>query len=129
MSGGFTAQKMKFSIKDFSSKCNHIRRKLRIKPLVENFIFCSSIRLKWVIWMVSFTQPVKTCSKPTAKKIRHYIDGKKKCRPKFSSTEKIFLPKFPSSLETYSVISGDLGQMNNSWQLKFCPFPNFHLRL
>ena len=42
-----TAQKMKFSIKDFSSKCDQIRRKLRIwshlleKFLMENFIFCA----------------------------------------------------------------------------------------
>ena len=41
----YTAQKMKFSIKDFSSKCGQIRRKLRIcshlleKSLNENFIF------------------------------------------------------------------------------------------
>ena len=41
-----TAQKMKFSIKDFFSKCDQIRRKLRIsshllkKSLMENFIFC-----------------------------------------------------------------------------------------
>ena len=40
-----TAQKMKFSIKDFFSKCDQIRRKLRIwsdllnKTLMENFIF------------------------------------------------------------------------------------------
>ena len=42
-----TAQKMKFSIKDFFSKCNQIRSFLRIwshllkKPLMENFIFCA----------------------------------------------------------------------------------------
>ena len=44
-----TAQKMKFSIKDFFSKCDQIRRKLRIwshllkKSLMEmeSFIFCS----------------------------------------------------------------------------------------
>ena len=42
-----TAQKMKFSIKDFFSKCNQIRRKLRTwshflkKSLMENFIFCA----------------------------------------------------------------------------------------
>ena len=41
----FTAQKAKFSIKDFFSKCDRIRRKLRIwshllkKSLMENFIF------------------------------------------------------------------------------------------
>ena len=38
---------MKFSIKDFFSKCDQIRRRLRIwsyllkKCLVENFIFCT----------------------------------------------------------------------------------------
>ena len=41
-----TAQKMKFSIKDFFSKCDQIRRKLWIwshllkKSLMENFTFC-----------------------------------------------------------------------------------------
>ena len=40
-----TAQKRKFSIKEFFSKCDQIRRKLRIwshllkKPLMKNFIF------------------------------------------------------------------------------------------
>ena len=42
-----TAQKMKFSIKDFFSKCDQIRSFLRIwshllkKSLMENFIFCA----------------------------------------------------------------------------------------
>ena len=42
-----TAQKMKFSIKDFFSKCNQIGGKLRIwshllkKSLIENFICCA----------------------------------------------------------------------------------------
>ena len=42
-----TAQKLKSSIKDFFSKCDQIRRKLRIwshllkKSLVENFLFCA----------------------------------------------------------------------------------------
>ena len=46
-SANVTAQKMKFSIKDFFSKCNQIHRKLRIwshllkKFLMENFIFCA----------------------------------------------------------------------------------------
>ena len=41
-----TAQKMKFSIKDFFNKCEQIRKKPRIwshvlkKSLIENFIFC-----------------------------------------------------------------------------------------
>ena len=40
-----TAQKMKFSIKDFFSKCNQTHKKLRIwshllkKSLIENFFF------------------------------------------------------------------------------------------
>ena len=43
----YTEQKMKFSIKDFFSKCDQIRRKLPIwshllkKSLIENFIFCA----------------------------------------------------------------------------------------
>ena len=43
----FTVQKMKFSIKDFFSKCDQIRRKLWIwshllkKSLMEKFIFCA----------------------------------------------------------------------------------------
>ena len=41
-----TAQKVKFSIKDFFSKCDQIRWNLRIwshllkKSVMENFIFC-----------------------------------------------------------------------------------------
>ena len=50
-----TAQKMKFSIKDFFSKCDQIHRKLRIcshllkKSLMENFIFCAvkAIKCRW----------------------------------------------------------------------------------
>ena len=43
--GGITARKMKFSIKDFFSKCDQIRISLRIwsylqkKSLMESFIF------------------------------------------------------------------------------------------
>ena len=42
-----TAQKVKFSVKDFFSKCDQIRSFLRIwsyllkKILMENFIFCA----------------------------------------------------------------------------------------
>ena len=42
-----TAQKIKFSIKDFFNRCGQIRRKMRIwshllkKSLIENFIFCA----------------------------------------------------------------------------------------
>ena len=44
-----TAQKMKFSIKDFFSNCDQIRSSLRIwshllkKTIMENFIFCAVI--------------------------------------------------------------------------------------
>ena len=47
----YTAQKMKFSIEDFFSKCDQIRSFLRIwshllkKSLMENFIFCAVINL------------------------------------------------------------------------------------
>ena len=56
-----TAQKMKFSIKDFFSKCNQIRRKLRTwshflkKSLMENFIFCA-------VWFVIFSGFLKFIS-------------------------------------------------------------------
>ena len=45
-----TAQKLKFSIKDFLSKCDQIRSFLRIwshllkKFLLENFIFCAACK-------------------------------------------------------------------------------------
>ena len=45
----YTARKIKFSIKDFFSKCDNIRSVLRIwphllkKPLMENLIFCAVI--------------------------------------------------------------------------------------
>ena len=39
-----TAQKMKFSIKDFFSKCDQIRRKLLKKAGMENLIFCAVLK-------------------------------------------------------------------------------------
>ena len=51
-----TAQKVKFSTKDFFSKCDHIRSFLRFwlhllkKPLVENFIFCAVKSVPEVLW-------------------------------------------------------------------------------
>ena len=50
----YTAQNMKFSIKDFSSKCDQIRSFLRIwshlleKYLMENFIFCAVQFVQWL---------------------------------------------------------------------------------
>ena len=49
-----TTQKMKFAIKDFSSKCDQIRNFLRIwshllkKSLMENFIFCAVSNLIYI---------------------------------------------------------------------------------
>ena len=45
----YTAQKIKFSMKDFFSKCDQVRSFLRIwshllkKSLIENFIFCAVV--------------------------------------------------------------------------------------
>ena len=53
----FTAQKMKFSIKDFFSKCDQILSFLRIwshllkKPLMENFSFCTVIAVLLYLYM------------------------------------------------------------------------------
>ena len=63
----FTAQKMKFSIKDFFGKCDEICRKLRIwshllkKSLMENFIFCvvcltESYMHRWQYLKMSYKQ-------------------------------------------------------------------------
>ena len=55
-----TAQKMKFSIKDFFSKCRQILRLQQIwshilkKSLMENFIFCEVLILNFSIKMVHF---------------------------------------------------------------------------
>ena len=48
---------MKFSIKDFFSKCDPIRRKVRIwshllkKPFMENFSFCTVIAVLLYLYM------------------------------------------------------------------------------
>ena len=75
----FTAQKMKFSIKDFFSKCDQIRSFMRIwshlleKFLMENFIFCA------VFSFINLT--------PVNQKINlesHYLDHKgKKAKTSF----------------------------------------------
>ena len=57
-----TTQKMKFSIKDFFSKCDQIRRKLRIwshllkKSLMENLIFCAVCNVCCCLdWLFSYS--------------------------------------------------------------------------
>ena len=70
------AQKMKFSIEDFFSKCDQIRRNLPIwshllkKSLMENFIFCAvkkgdrRFELKWeAVNSLAFSQKLKTQNK------------------------------------------------------------------
>ena len=60
----YTAQKMKFSVKDFFNKCDQICSFLRIwshllkKPLMENFIFCAVLMLDFfhefkMAWVLS----------------------------------------------------------------------------
>ena len=47
----FTAQKMKFSIKDFFSKYDQIRRKLRIwSHLLKKFVRKSFIFVQWIMF-------------------------------------------------------------------------------
>ena len=56
---------MKFSINDISSKCNRIRKKLRIwlhlldKTLMENFIFCAVEHETQSIVQRSIQKPVR----------------------------------------------------------------------
>ena len=53
------AQKMKFSIKDFFSKCDQIRRKLLLKKsLLEIFIFCAVINVRNRKIFVDTLQPI-----------------------------------------------------------------------
>ena len=57
----YTAQKMKFFIKDFFSKFDQIRSFLRIwshlvkKSLMENFIFCAVLQVTWETWTLLLT--------------------------------------------------------------------------
>ena len=61
------AQKMKFSIKDFLSKCDQIRRKLRIwshllkKSLMGNFFFCAVEDAVWQVFSKTKGDPEDTC--------------------------------------------------------------------
>ena len=68
-----TAQKMKFSIKDFFSKCDQIRSFLGIwshllkKSLMENFIFCA-------VWMIKFRNPRKILQERKVTECGVYLD-------------------------------------------------------
>ena len=61
-----TEQKMKFSIKDFFSKCDEIRRKLwiwlhlRKKSSMENFILCAVYRHGLIIWSKPYSTSFDT---------------------------------------------------------------------
>ena len=74
----FTAQKMKFSIEDFFSKCDQIRRKLLIwshllkKPLMENFIFCAVIQNSCFVKNITIILPFK-CYKMLSLKMKNII--------------------------------------------------------
>ena len=63
----FTAQKMKFSIKDFFSKCDKIRiwTHLLKKSLMENFIFCVVIQIRVPVLKIIFKHVEHAyCRKP-----------------------------------------------------------------
>ena len=61
----FTAQKMKFSIKDFFSKCDQIRMTMRIwshllkKSLMENFVICAVLHCVGVYYRLKFSSQGK----------------------------------------------------------------------
>ena len=78
----FIAQKMKFSIKDFLSKCDQISGFLRIcshlprKSLAENFIFCAVIKVLNIVQFpvlfelfYSFIMLTKKCCIPDLRMI------------------------------------------------------------
>ena len=62
MSVKYTAQKMKFSIKDFFSKCDQIRSFLCIwshllkKSVMKNLIFCAVIITQQLGWITNLSQ-------------------------------------------------------------------------
>ena len=59
----YTAQKIKFSIKDFFRRCHQISSKLRIRShllknsLMENFIFCAVLKDHWISFHLSEILP------------------------------------------------------------------------
>ena len=54
---------MKFSIKDFFSKCAQIRRELK-KSLMENFIFCAV----YLFWKTTVMKKLETNVEPNLSK-------------------------------------------------------------
>ena len=70
---------MKFSIKDFFSKCDQIRRKLRIwshlrkKSLMENFIFMCSEIVGYLDDSFLMGDTFEECKKSAIAKIIHKI--------------------------------------------------------
>ena len=64
-----TAQQMKFPIKDFFSKCDQTRRKLRIwshllkKYLMENLIFCA-VHVDIIFFLISIIYSIYNNSTP-----------------------------------------------------------------
>ena len=58
---------MKFSITDFFSKCDQIRRKFLKKSAMENFIFCA-VEYLIITWLFSYLVRVGNlryrCSRP-----------------------------------------------------------------
>ena len=55
---------MKFSLKDFFSKCDQIRRELK-KSLMENFIFCAV----YLFWKTTVKKKLETNVEPNLSKL------------------------------------------------------------
>ena len=99
-----TAQKMKFSIKDFFSKCDQIRSFLRIlshllkKSLMENFIFCVQIAkayFRYTIWFMFSEKSITRCA--------FLRIGARVYQKSLQDIQKNWVPKFPilSALKNY----------------------------
>ena len=79
----YTTQKMKFSSKDFSSKCDQIHRKLRIwshlleKSLMENFIFCAVLFRKYILKIPVFFRFFPFKSFEILFKVYHFLEIEK----------------------------------------------------
>ena len=71
-----TTQKMKFSSKEFFSKCHQIRRKLRIWShflknfLMENFIFCAVLR---TLVLAAYVLVLRRRKKVESEKLLHAL--------------------------------------------------------
>ena len=80
-SSNYTAEKMKFSIKDFFSKCGQIRRKLWIwshllkKFLMQNFAFCAVLAIGSASYSTTVSQPIVEMSADLSSDLFNQLDS------------------------------------------------------